>query len=268
MGTSSFDLNQLIRRPSTWICLLALGLSLATVKNTGAWDDPESVAAQASGTLRYLAPGFAAAVAWEAAQFRKLTSHSSVNLWKQSVRGVLLGSLLFPICYVLALVVLGSGMELLSLDLAWKLSLYFLVVGLCWGVIATALGLLVGPLAASSLSALLAFGWHTASRFAPPGPVRALTGDFLACCSTEFELDRRSVLVAGLGILGLCALVISVALFLSGDIRLGLLALAVGFAVLVTGYALATTLDDLGLRPRRLVFSECMADICSWVREK
>lgn len=144
---------------------------------------------------------------------------------------------------------------------------YSCILGIGWVVVGTVIGFSLRPAISVGLAGLLSYGWYALlPSMIAPGAIRRLSGDFLACCSLDADLDRRAVVIAGGVILGVSML--SIALFslikMQSSKTLPVMACCAGVALIVISAVANHSLTDNGLIARNRADLVCIDGVCAW----
>ncbi|MEJ4113409.1 hypothetical protein ACGE24_05240 [Corynebacterium kroppenstedtii] len=259
----SFGLIHWLRRPSVWICIIALVLTAAPISDMGRVAYTPSVVTHPLMTFFIVAPAITAASAWEISRFRPLVSSGRPIVVKVYFYRVFPFSFVLVIGYLIALLSEAPSFTVLASGLLWFTLGYTLVVGICWTIIGTVFGLSMKPLIAICIATLLGYGWYAVPPSMSPGVLQRLTGDFLACCSLDNVLDYRTILASVVFLVGVTMVIVSiVALLRRKKIRTTFLGL-VGVACMAGAFVLAAQLSEFGLKPRDRADMHCREGVCA-----
>lgn len=210
-----------------------------------------------------MAPAIAAAAAWEASRFAHLVSSPSTRLIKVGAERLLPWGLFAPMSYCLALAIYMPPAQALGLPTFWLLLLYSLVVGLCWVMIGSALGLVCKPMIAIALAGLGGYGWYAVTPATSFSTLRRVTGDFSPCCDLNSTLDPGSVHAALLGLSALACIVIASTLLWKKRWWLAGPSASVGLAILLVSILAVDGLQDFGLKERPMTDMKCVDQVCA-----
>ncbi|WP_257183520.1 hypothetical protein [Corynebacterium cystitidis] len=264
----TFGVRHWGKRPSTWVCLGSIVVSLIPILQVPATGYVETIIAQSTMTLFVLAPGLASASAWEASRFRAWADKGPSVALKILIDRIVIWSLIVPLGYVCASVLQAfarGGMVGQPLTPSGVgMLLYVWIVGISWALIGATLGFSTRPIIAVITAGVLAYVWFAILPSTSPGPIRRITGDFLVCCSLDSVIDPQAIAVACAGSIGFACLVIAAALMWKREANLG----AVVACVSVAGFGVATagtsSIDQFGAAPRDPSVMECRDQVCAW----
>lgn len=261
--TVNFGLSHWIRRPSLWLCIAAIFLSLTSTVTDILSVYNQSLLARATMVYFIMAPAIAAAAAWEASRFAHLVSFPSTRLIKVGAERLLPWSLFAAISYCFSLAIYMSPAQALRLPTFWLLLTYSLIVGLCWVMIGSALGLVCKPMIAIALAGLGGYGWYAVTPATSFFTLRRVTGDFSSCCDLNSTLDPGAVHVALLGSSALACIVIASTLLWKKRWWLAGASGSIGLAILLVSIQAADGLQDFGLKERPMTDMKCVDRVCA-----
>lgn len=251
-----FGLSHWLRRPSLWMGLGGLALSLVPILELERNTYPPAVAAQSTLVFFVITPAIAAAAAWEASRFKSFTSPRGVIPVKILMDRILPFSLLLPFGYLASFMYQTVSFSSFNSTMV-LLVFYSWLVGLCWVLIGAFLGVNLRPVVAVFSAGIVAYIWYALVPSAAPGVLRRITGDFLACCSLDATLDKGAVLSAALGILGFSALVIAASFLLRLSFQDAEVLAAIGCTLTVLSFFQASSVDPYGIEARDVSELQC-----------
>lgn len=262
-----FPRSHWIKRPSLWCCIGALLVCFLSLSQWTVVAYTPSILANATIVFYIIIPAMAVAVAWEASRFRPV-----IGIAANSVRKILLDRLLWfalfpPLAYTASVIFLAGNLTALNSSLFIGMLGYSCILGIGWVVVGTVIGFSLRPAISVGLAGVLSYGWYALlPSMISPGAIRRLSGDFLACCSLDADLDRRAVVIAGGVILGVSML--SIALFslikMQSSKTLPVMACCAGVALIVISAVANHSLTDNGLIARNRADLVCIDGVSAW----
>lgn len=261
----SFGLAHWIKRPSLWLCAISSVLCLIPVSSIETSGYSQTVLGQSTLTFYIMAPATAAAVAWEMSRFQAVINLGSNAIRKIIVSRILLFSFFPTLGYLLAVLFLGNNLRFSYSITFLEMVSYSYAVGISWVAIGCTFGLILRPLIAVSLSATAAYAWYALLPSAtPPGPVRRMVGDLIACCSLNSVLDSRTIFVAAGTVVSVALMVIGLAIGFKVRPINAMPIFITGLAFLIGSGLINSNVNASGVIDRDHSDMLCTDDVCAW----
>lgn len=259
-----FGLSHWSRRPSLWMPLLALVLSIVPAAANLAQFYGPAVAANAANVFLFSAPAVAAGAAWEMSRFRQVVGAAGAVLARVLARRIAPLALFLPLNYVVAYLLHFFAPGTHFSPLFWVIFGFSLMLGLCWAAIGAALAMALRPILAVGIAAFAALCWYGIPPTVEPGASRWVSGDFGTCCGLDTVLDPRTFLSAALGIVALTLLTAGACALIRRRWGAGAALALIGALGLSASTAQAAHISAYGTLERPDREMVCRAGVCTW----